>query len=96
MDRVGAAPSNFQRTLVPRDSRLAQQLTKDPYVFQHLGLREELAERGLEDALMNRLQDTLMELGRGMTFVGTQVRFTVAGVDRWIDCSDSRVIPIAA
>lgn len=55
LGRVGAAPSNFQRTLVPPDSELAQQLTKDPYVFQHLGLGEELAERGLEDALMNRL-----------------------------------------
>ena len=85
LGRIGAAPSNFQRTLVPPDSELAQQLTKDPYVFQHLGLGEELAERGLEDALMDRLQDTLMELGRGMTFVGRRVRFTVDGVDRWVD-----------
>ena len=64
---------------------MAQQLTKDPYVFQHLGWGEKLAESGLEDALMDRPQDTLMELGRGMTFVGRQVRFTVDGVDRWID-----------
>jgi predicted nuclease of restriction endonuclease-like (RecB) superfamily len=34
---------------------------------------------------MNRIQDTLMELGRGFTFAGRQVRFTVDGEDQWAD-----------
>ncbi|WP_426624274.1 PDDEXK nuclease domain-containing protein [Leifsonia sp. McL0607] len=34
---------------------------------------------------MNRIQDTLMELGRGFTFVGRQVRFTIDGQDQWVD-----------
>jgi hypothetical protein len=46
-------------------------------VFEHLGLIERLAERDVEQALMDRLQDTMLELGRGMAFVGRQVRLSV-------------------
>jgi hypothetical protein len=38
---------------------------------------ERVVERNVEQALMDRLQDTLMELGRGMAFVGRQVRLEV-------------------
>lgn len=83
--RLGAAASNFAAALPPADSDLAQQLTKDPYVFDHVTVSARCAERSVEQALMDRLQDTLLELGRGMTFVGRQVRFTVDGVDRHVD-----------
>lgn len=84
-DRTGAAPSNFALTLPPPESELAQQMTKDPYVFEVAALTERLTERGLEQALMDRLQQTLLELGRGMSLVGRQVHLTVDGVDRYID-----------
>ncbi|MBE7700234.1 DUF1016 domain-containing protein [Oerskovia sp. Sa1BUA8] len=74
---VGAAPTNFTEALEAPDSELAQQLVKDPYVFEHLGLLERVAERDVEQALMDRLQDTMLELGRGMAFVGRQVRLSV-------------------
>jgi predicted nuclease of restriction endonuclease-like (RecB) superfamily len=83
--RLGAASSNFPHTLTPPDSDLAQQMTKDPYIFEHVGLTSRLLERDLEQALINRIQDTLMELGRCMAFVGRQVRLTVDGVDRYLD-----------
>jgi predicted nuclease of restriction endonuclease-like (RecB) superfamily len=83
--RLAAAPSNFAATLPPPDSDLAQQITKDPYMFEIAALTDRMAERDLEQALIDRLQRTLMELGRGMTFVGRQVRLTVDGVDRFID-----------
>jgi len=72
--RVGAAPSNFTAALPPADSDLAQELVRDPYVFDTLGLAAPIAERDLEQALMDRLQATLLEFGRGMAFVGRQVR----------------------
>ena len=84
-ERTGAAPSNFAATLTASDSELAQALIKDPYLFQHVALTAPLVEHDVEDALTNRIQDTLMELGRGMTFVGRQVRFTIDGVDRNVD-----------
>ncbi|MGN7701528.1 PDDEXK nuclease domain-containing protein [Cellulosimicrobium sp. 22601] len=74
---LGAAPTNFAGALDAADSELAQAMVKDPYVFEHLGLVRTRAEREVEQALMDRLQDTMLELGRGMAFVGRQVRLTV-------------------
>ena len=64
--RVGAAPTNFHVALDSPDSELAQQLVKDPYVFDHLAMVRRKLERDVEQALMDRLQDTLTEFGRGM------------------------------
>ena len=83
--RIGAAPSNFADQLPAPDSDLAQQLVRDPYVFDFLTLTTRVAERELEDALMGRLQRFLLELGHGFAFVGRQHRFTVDGQDFAID-----------
>ena len=84
-ERFGAAPSNFARHLEPGDSELAQQLAKDPYVFDFLGLSAGVAERDLEQALMDRMVDTLRELGTGFAFVGRQVHFEVDRDDFYLD-----------
>ena len=75
--REGAAPSNFATHLSEPDSELAQQLTRDPYVFDHLSLTGRVGERELEQALMDRLQQTLTAFGHGMAFVGRQHRLEV-------------------
>jgi predicted nuclease of restriction endonuclease-like (RecB) superfamily len=49
--RQGKAVTNLQVTLPPPQSDLAQQITKDPYVFDFLNLRDAANERALEDAL---------------------------------------------
>ena len=51
---------------------------KDPYVLEFLGLSEksEYSENDLEHRIIDHLQDFLMEMGKGFTFVGRQVRFT--------------------
>ncbi len=53
-----------------------QDLIKDPYVLEFLGLPEPGGrdERGLENAIVNRLRDFLMEMGRGFSFVARQMR----------------------
>ena len=75
--QLGSAPTNFDTALEKPDSEMAQELVKDPYVFEHLAYVERVDERSVEQALMDRLQDTLMEFGRGMAFVGRQVRIPV-------------------
>ncbi|WAP53116.1 PDDEXK nuclease domain-containing protein [Arthrobacter sp. ATA002] len=85
MERTGTAPSNFTRQLASPDSELAQQVAKDPYAFEFLGLSGEVAERDLEQALMDRIVEMLRELGPGFAFVGRQVHFEVAGDDFYID-----------
>jgi predicted nuclease of restriction endonuclease-like (RecB) superfamily len=85
LERTGAAPSNFVQQLVGPDSELAQQVAKDPYNFEFLGLSGEVAERDLENALTSRITETLRELGPGFAFVGRQVHFDVDGDDFYVD-----------
>ncbi|MEN9522924.1 MAG: hypothetical protein RL065_1301 [Bacteroidota bacterium] len=51
---------------------------KDPYVLEFLQLPEKnvYSENQLEQALIDKLEHFLLELGKGFTFVGRQVRFT--------------------
>jgi predicted nuclease of restriction endonuclease-like (RecB) superfamily len=85
MQRTGTAPSNFTQHLAAADSELAQQVAKDPYAFEFLGLSGEVAERDLEQALMDRIVETLREMGPGFAFVGRQVHLEVEGDDFYID-----------
>jgi predicted nuclease of restriction endonuclease-like (RecB) superfamily len=54
---------------------------KDPYVLEFLNLPEShrLVESRIEEALISRLQDFLLELGSGFAFIGRQVRLTLDG-----------------
>jgi len=83
--RLGAAPSNFSLRLADTDSELVQELTKDPYIFDFLTITQHARERDVEQALMQRIQDTLLEFGRGFAFVGRQVHFDVDGDDFYVD-----------
>ncbi len=83
--REGAAPSNFPTQLPEADSELAQQLTRDPYVLDFLNIAGPVAERDLEQALMDRLQDFLLELGHGFAFISRQYHFEVDRNDFYID-----------
>lgn len=83
--RQGQALTNFQRTLPPLQSDLAREITKDPYNFEFLTLRDEAAERELEAALLTHLQRFLLELGVGFAFVGRQHRLVVDGEEFFLD-----------
>ena len=56
----------------------AQDVIKDPYILEFLGLDEksDYSENKLEIEIINKLEMFLLELGKGFTFVGRQVRFT--------------------
>jgi predicted nuclease of restriction endonuclease-like (RecB) superfamily len=83
--RVGAAQTNFSRTLAAPYSDLARDLIKDPYVFDFLGLTDATHERAIEKALITHLRDFLLELGVGFAFVGNQYRLDVEGDEFFID-----------
>ncbi|MBO4615643.1 MAG: DUF1016 family protein [Bacteroidales bacterium] len=55
-----------------------EDMIKDPYVLEFVGLQElpQYNESELEQKLIDHLQTFLLELGKGFTFVGRQVRFT--------------------
>jgi predicted nuclease of restriction endonuclease-like (RecB) superfamily len=71
--RQGQAVTNFEATLPPAQSDLAQGLTKDPYVFGFLALGESANERAVERGLVAHVEQFLLELGAGFALVGRQV-----------------------
>ena len=58
----------------PEDAVTPNNAIKDPYVLEFLDLKDEYSESDLEAALIQRLEDFLLELGEGFTFVGRQRR----------------------
>ncbi len=83
--RQGKALNNFSVALPPVDSDMAQQVFKDPYVFDFLGTGDARREAELEQGLINHIQKFLLELGAGFAFVGRQVHLELGGVDFYID-----------
>jgi predicted nuclease of restriction endonuclease-like (RecB) superfamily len=84
-EHEGRALTNFQQTLPPPQSDLAQQVLKDPYNFDFLTLRVDALERELEKGLLDHIQKFLLELGVGFAFVGRQVHLEVDGEDYYLD-----------
>jgi predicted nuclease of restriction endonuclease-like (RecB) superfamily len=83
--RKGRAITNFAETLPPLQSDLAQQVLKDPYVFDFLTLGDDARERDLERRLIEHLRDFVLELGVGFAFVGSQHHIEVDEIDYYID-----------
>lgn len=84
-ERQGAAVSNFADTLPAVHANLAQDLLKDPYLFDFLTLEEPFHERELETGLLSHIQKFLMELGRGFAFVGRQYPLEVSDQEFYLD-----------
>lgn len=63
------------------------QIIRDPYIFEFLGLRsrEVMGETDLEDALLDRLQDFLLEMGHGFCFEARQKRLLIGDEHFFVD-----------
>lgn len=64
-----------------------EDIVKDPYVFEFLGLPENkpMMESDLEEALVRQIEKFLLELGKGFMFVGTQQRVTFGNTHYYVD-----------
>lgn len=60
-------------------------LLKDPYVLDFLGLNDRYLEKDLEDAILREMEQFLLELGAGFTFVARQKRIQIDNDDFYID-----------
>lgn len=60
-------------------------LLKDPYLLDFLGLNDRYLERDLEDAILREIEQFLLELGAGFTFVARQKRIHIDDEDFYID-----------
>ena len=75
----GAAITNFSSTLPDTQSQLAKEILKDPYHFDFLSMREGYEEEDLEDALVSKVTQFLLELGKGFSYVGRQIELQMPG-----------------
>ncbi len=84
-NRQEKATSNFNLTLPPPQSDLAENTLKDPYIFDFLGLGKDAAEREVERELLVHIRQFLLELGVGFAFVGSQYHLEVGDADYYVD-----------
>ena len=73
------------QTSVPKPEY--EKAIKDPYVMEFLQIKPDahVYESDIEQALIDHLQQFLLELGHGFSFVSRQKRFTLDGQDFFID-----------
>lgn len=79
----GKAVTNFSLTLPEGD--LAQEMTKDPYLFDFAALTKPYKEEELKLALMKNIEQFLLELGTGFAFMGHEYRLVVGSTEQFID-----------
>ena len=84
-ERQGFATTNFNLTLPPSESELAQEITRDPYCFSFTELREPYNERRLKDSLLHNIEKFLLELGTGFAYLGKEFRLEIGNTEQFID-----------
>ena len=80
-DGVSKEIKELEKAKTPED------IIRDPYVLEFLGLsqNDDFYENDLEQALITHLQQFLLELGRGFSFIARQKRITFDGRHFYID-----------
>ena len=63
----------------------SESVFKDTYVFEFLDLPKNYSEKDLRKALVSRLKDFILELGRGFSFLGEEYRVQVGNHDYYLD-----------
>ena len=83
--RIGKSDNNFSFLLPPKDSDLVNNTVKDPYIFEFISLNSNYKEQELENRMVSKIRDVLLELGKGFSFVGNQYKISVDNQDFYID-----------
>ena len=84
-NRIGNSSNNFGNLLPPADSDMVNNTIKDPYIFDFITLREDYKEKELEFAMLEKIKEVLLELGKGFSFVGNQYKISTENQDYYID-----------
>lgn len=83
--RHSQAITNFKSQLPEATSELAQEITKDPYIFDFTNLSQPYRERELKEELLKNVTKFLLELGEGFAFVGKEYRLDVGKTEQFTD-----------
>ena len=77
--------TNFETQLPIVQGELATDLIKDPYIFELTGIKERATEKDIEKAMLEKIKNVLLELGKGYSFVGNQYKVSTENKDYFID-----------
>jgi predicted nuclease of restriction endonuclease-like (RecB) superfamily len=74
-DKKGVLKDNLKKYHAPEKP---EDIVKDPYILEFLGLEkhEKYSENEIEQAIIDNLENFLLEMGKGFAFIGRQQRFT--------------------
>lgn len=76
---------NFPLALPANLAEQAEEALKSSYNLEFLGIRQAVKERELENQLIEKLRDFILELGYGFCFIGRQHRLTLGRNEYFID-----------
>lgn len=76
---------NFDRTLPDAVARQATQMLRSRYCLEFLGIAESTRELELEELMLSRIQQFILELGYGFCFIGRQHRLVLGVKEYFID-----------
>ena len=77
--------SNFPKTLPEHLSEQANEALKSVYNLDFLGITKPVLERKLENQLIQKIKDFLLELGYGFCFIGNQFKLRLGKKEYFID-----------
>ncbi len=77
--------TNFDNRLPNAQSEFARDMIKDPYIFELANITKKSTERDIENAMIERIKNVLLELGKGFSFVGNQYKISTNNNDYFID-----------
>ena len=72
-------------TLRAEDKLTPDLVFRDPYFLDFLGLKDRYIEKDLEDAIMREMENFILELGVGFTFMARQKRIQIDNDDYYLD-----------
>ena len=77
--------TNFDDKMSISQSELARDIMKDPYIFELANLNESACEADIENAMVEKIKNVLLELGKGFSFVGNQYKISTDNNDYYFD-----------
>lgn len=76
---------NFEGKMSILQSEMARDMLKDPYIFELSNIKEKAAEKDIEEVMLERIKDVLLELGKGFTFVGSEYKINIGVNEYFLD-----------
>jgi len=76
---------NFEKALPEHLAEQADRTMKDIYMLDTLGLTQPVLETDIENRMVDKIKNVMLELGYGFAFMGNQYKITAEGSEYFID-----------